>query len=288
MSDTVALLGVKGGPAIRPGSAMPTSMLLSLAGQRIVVDCGLGVTRGLVDQGMALKDLRTIFISHLHSDHYLELGPLLHTAWCAGLASPVAIYGPSGLADYWRYFCASMQFDIDIRQEDEGRPALQSLIQVHTISAGTPVHLEEITVSSMVTDHPPLTECFAYRFDSGSRSVVFGADTIYCPPLADFAKGADLLVHEAMLEDAVDALIARVGNGDDRLKRHLLRAHTMAPDAARTATDAGVKALALNHLIPSDDPAYTDTHWMGAVRPQWAGPLHIGKDGMIIKLGEEE
>ena len=34
-----------------------------------------------------------IFISHLHSDHYLELGPLLHTAWTAGLKTKVTVYG---------------------------------------------------------------------------------------------------------------------------------------------------------------------------------------------------
>ena len=86
MSDNyVALLGTKGGPAIRPGSSMPTSSLYALNGQKIIVDCGLGVTKGLVDQGMQLKDLSLIIISHLHSDHYLELGPLLHTAWTAGV-----------------------------------------------------------------------------------------------------------------------------------------------------------------------------------------------------------
>ena len=81
----LALLGTKGGPAIRPGSTMPTAHLLHLEGCPIIIDCGLGVARGLIDQGVALKDIRHIFITHLHSDHYLELGPLLHTAWTAGL-----------------------------------------------------------------------------------------------------------------------------------------------------------------------------------------------------------
>mgnify|MGYP006304144907 CR=1 FL=1 len=96
--DFVALLGTKGGPAIRPGSAMPTASLVSIGGRRIVVDCGLGVTRGLCDQGMALADLDLIVVTHLHSDHYLELGPLLHTAWTAGLKRPVRVFGPEGLA----------------------------------------------------------------------------------------------------------------------------------------------------------------------------------------------
>ena len=67
--EFVALLGTKGGPAVRPGSTMPTSSLISLGGQQIVVDCGLGVTRGLLDQQVDLRSLKTVIITHLHSDH---------------------------------------------------------------------------------------------------------------------------------------------------------------------------------------------------------------------------
>ena len=87
LSDRLVLLGTKGGPAIRPGGPMPTSSLLEIGGRMVVVDCGLGVTRGLTDAGVHLKTLDLVFVTHLHSDHVLELGPLLHTAWTAGLAT---------------------------------------------------------------------------------------------------------------------------------------------------------------------------------------------------------
>ena len=70
-------------------------------GQHIVLDCGLGVTKEIVDQGMALKELSLIFISNMHSGHYLELGPLLYTAWTAGLKTKVTVYGPKGLDACW-------------------------------------------------------------------------------------------------------------------------------------------------------------------------------------------
>ena len=139
MTDFVALLGTKGGPAIRTGSPMPTSSVLSLAGQWAVVDCGLGVTRGIVDQGLQLKDLSLIFITHLHSDHYLELGPLIHTAWTAGLKTAVRVWGPSGLTRYWQGFLTSMQDDIKTRIEDEGRPDLATLVSIHVIAEDTPI-----------------------------------------------------------------------------------------------------------------------------------------------------
>jgi len=283
-TDFVALLGTKGGPAIRPGSSMPTSNLIMLNGQQVVVDCGLGVTRGLVDQGMQLKDLSLLFVSHLHSDHYIELGPLLHTAWTAGLKTPVSVYGPVGLDLYWKHFLASMQADIDLRIEDEGRPDLRSLVIFHVMDAGHVREHDGLLVSAIRTEHPPLKDCFALSFRTRDRHVVFSGDTAPLPALEDFARGADLLIHEAMLESALPALLSRIGNGSDKLMAHWRRSHTFAQDAARTATAAGVKALALSHLIPSDDPTYTERHWQEAVEGYWKGPLIIGRDGVKIDL----
>jgi ribonuclease BN (tRNA processing enzyme) len=282
--DHVVLLGTKGGPAIRTGSSMPTSILLCLKGRQIVLDCGLGVTRGLVDQGIALKDLSLIFITHLHSDHYLELGPLLHTAWTAGLKTPVDIYGPIGLEQYWDGFLASMQADIDLRIEDEGRPDLRALARIHAIDAGTVVRIEDLKVDAIRTEHPPLIDCFALSFKTETLHVVFSGDTAPIKAMVAFARGADLLIHEAMLEAALPALTARVGNGSDKLMAHLLRSHTPARDAGQLATDAGVKALALVHLVPADDPDYVEDDWREALEGAWQGPLFVGRDGLRIAL----
>ena len=285
MSDNyVALLGTKGGPAIRPGSTMPTSSLFVLNGQKIVVDCGLGVTKGLVDQDMQLKDLSLIIISHLHSDHYLELGPLLHTAWTAGLKTDVDIYGPPGLDIYWESFCSSMQADIDLRIEDEGRPDLRHLITIHAIDAGLVLSRDGVTISAIRNQHPPLVDSFALSFKTDEVHVVFSGDTAPIKALEDFARGADLLIHEAMLEAALPALLERVGNGSEKLMAHFLRSHTFAHDAAMTAANAGVKRLALTHLIPSDDPAYDAKDWHDACAGYYDGELIVGHDGIRIVL----
>ena len=280
----VALLGTKGGPAIRPGSSMPTSNLICLDGLQIVLDCGLGVTRGLVDQGVQLKDLSLIFISHLHSDHYLELGPLIHTAWTAGLKTQINIYGPESLETYWVSFLASMKADIDLRILDEGRPDLRSLITFHVVEEGLVMEQDGIAVTALRTKHPPLIDCFAYSFKTANTQVVFSGDTAPMGALEDFARGADLLVHEAMLRSALPALMARVGNGSDKLMKHFLCSHTFAQDTARTAQNAGVKHLALSHLIPSDDPDYIEQDWQEAVAQHWDGPLSVGHDGIRIDL----
>lgn len=281
--DRLVLLGSKGGPALRPGGPWPSSSLLDIGGRTIVVDCGLGVTRGLVDAGISLKALDLIFITHLHSDHVLELGPLLHTAWTAGLATPVSVFGPPGTGHYWQRFCQAMEFDIEIRIADEGRPDIRELVSIGEFGEGQVVEQRGLKVSALRVDHPPVTDCFALRFENGGKSVVFSADTAFFPPLADFASGADILVHEAMLEDGIERLVAKTGNGA-RLKEHLLASHSFAEEAGRIASDAGVGRLVLNHLIPADDPAVGEADWTAAVRKTWAGDLTIARDGLVVEL----
>lgn len=284
MSDWIALLGVKGGPAIRPGSNMPTATLIHLAGKTVLVDAGLGSARGVCEQGVPLPDIDLILITHLHSDHYLELGPLLHTAWLAGLDRRVPVIGPTGLKDYWRYFLASMQFDIALRIEDEGRNDLSSLVEIRSMTSGQ-IHRDgDLSISAMLNDHPPIDESFALRLDAGGKSVVLSGDTAYMPAMAEFAKGTDILVHEAMLPDGVDVLMRQQTNGDERLRTHILRSHAAARDVGRVAADAGVKQLVLNHFVPDGLPSIDDGDWVAAVRETWAQKLTLGTDGARIEF----
>lgn len=281
--DQIILLGVKGGPAIRQNGAMPTSSLLQLGGQNIVIDCGIGVSKSLVETGTSLLEVDAIFITHLHSDHLLELGPLLYTAWTTGLSKQIKLFGPTGLQTYWDGFLASMEFDQSIRIEDEGRTPIRELVELNLFSEGSVTRLSDIDVAALRVDHPPVTECYALRFDSAAKSVVFSADTCYFPPLAEFAKGADCLVHEAMLTEGVETIVRRTP-GADRLRAHLLAAHTPASDAARIAASAKVGTLVLNHLVPADDRSFTDEHWHAEVAKNWQGKTFIGKDGLVVAL----
>ncbi|MEM7472262.1 MAG: MBL fold metallo-hydrolase [Pseudomonadota bacterium] len=281
--DQITLLGTKGGPAIRQGGAMPTSSLLQFGGQTILIDCGIGVTRSTVWSGASLLEIDAIFITHLHSDHVLELGPLLYTAWTTGLNHQVRVYGPEGIESYWENFLQAMAFDYAIRLDDEGRPPLRDLVEVTTYGPGLVIEGDELSVAAFRVDHPPVTDCFALRFEAGGKSVVFSADTCYFPPLAEFAKGANILVHEAMLTAGVDKIVARTP-GAGRLHEHLLASHTPADDAGRIASAAMVGQLVLNHLVPADDPDFDEKDWTAEVSKTWNGAVTLGHDGLTIPI----
>ena len=180
------------------------------------------------------------------------------------------------------------RFDIETRIADEGRPDLAGLITTHDYAEGIVSDDGVVRVTALRNNHPPIVDSFALRFDfhdeSGKpRSVVFSGDTTYLPALAEFARGADILLHEAMYGPGVDALVARVKNGS-RLKEHLVASHSLVEEAGRIAATAQVGKLVLNHLIPADDPDVRPEHWRQAIAATWGGPLEVGRDGLSIEI----
>ena len=283
MNERIVLLGTKGGPSIRKGGPSPTSSLLQLNAKSIVIDCGIGVSRALVNADVPLTQIDNIFITHLHSDHLLELGPLIYTAWTSGVTKPITVYGPPGIEDYWRNFLEAMTFDHGVRTVDDKRQPINELVNLVTYTEGDVIHNDDLSVSAFRVDHPPVEHCYALRFESNGICVVFSADTCFHPPLAEFAKNADVLVHEAMLGSGIDALVERM-KGAPGLRAHLLASHTMVEDVGRIATGANAGQLVLNHLVPADDPAFSDKDWKAALKQTWSGPVTVGKDGTSIPL----
>lgn len=280
----IALLGVKGGPAIRPGSNMPSSVLVRLGGLTVLVDAGLGTTRAICDQGVPLTGIDLILVTHLHSDHYLELGPLFHTAWTAGLTRPIPVIGPEGLADYWSGFLASMEFDISLRIEDEGRVPLAPLAEISVLLEGTVLDRPGLVIDAIRNAHPPITDSFALSLTTPEHRLVLSGDTAPFEGWSAFVEGADTLIHEAMLTDGVEAVIAGFADPDPRLRAHILAAHTDARDVGKLASEARVGHLILNHFVPDGLPGFGDAEWERAARAHWSGPLTLGKDGLRVPL----
>jgi len=284
MVDFVSLLGVKGGPAIRPGSNMPSSTLIHINGKNLLVDTGLGVSRSICDQGVELHEIDAIFITHMHSDHYLELGPLIHTAWVSGRVIHLPFNGPKRLKHYWRAFIESMVDEIALRIEDEGRIVLEKVPAFYSFEDRQSLSLSNINIRVMRNLHPPISDSFALRFEWGNYSIVLSGDTAYMPEMIDFADQADLLIHEVILSEGIDLIMTRLGHEDYKLRNHLLQSHTLAVNAGLIAKCAKVKCLALNHFVPDGFAEFNDEDWLKAVRRHWSGKTILGRDGIRIPL----
>lgn len=278
----VILLGTKGGPRVgATGRSNPSTLILN-NDVPYVIDCGYGTSRQLLAAGVPLNRLRYIFITHHHSDHNLEYGTLFYNAWVTGLPTRIDAYGPAGLEKMTQDFFSYMKLDIDVRIEDEGRPDPRRMIFAHDINKpGMVLQNEDVKVSAVLVRHPLVKQAYAYRFDAKDRSVVISGDTTYAPELADFAKGADVLIHEVIYPPAIEALVRRLPNAT-RLREHLLASHTVPEDVGKIAAQAGVRTLVLTHFVPGDDPSITDEQWAEGVRKHFTGRIIVGKDLMEI------
>src|SRR6266480_992079 len=281
--DRLVLLGTKGGPRVTAYGPTPSSNLIVHRNVPYVIDAGYGVTFKLVEAGLSLPALRYIFITHHHSDHNLELGPLLYNSWATGLRQAVDAYGPAGIEALLDAYWQSERFDIETRIADEGRPDLRKLVRVHTYAEGPVFADAGVKITALRNVHPPITESYALKFELGDKTVVFSGDTAYFPPLAEFAKGADMLIHEVMYGPALEALVQKTPNAAT-LMAHLKASHTLAEDVGRIAAAAQVKTLVLNHFVPGDDKSVTPEVWTDAVRKTFAGNIVVGRDLLELPL----
>lgn len=275
------LLGTAGGPTPKKSGAAPAQVIL-VNDVPYVIDCGNGVARQLVLAGVHLPALRYIFLTHQHSDHNADYGNLFWLAWASGLQTRVDAWGPPPLEMMTRVFLELNAYDIQTRIADEGRVPLAPLIHPHELTQpGTVMQDDDVKVTAALVTHPAVAPAFAFRFDTPDRSIVISGDTAKSDNLVRLARGADVLVHEAMYLPALDRLVA---NNPDApaLRKHLLASHTAAEDCGRVAEAAGVKTLVLSHRVPSDDPEVTDRMWVDAARTHFHGTVILGKDLMEV------
>ncbi|WP_406141589.1 MBL fold metallo-hydrolase [Streptomyces sp. NBC_01089] len=244
------LLGTAGGPQPNSDRSAPAQALVH-RGEIIVVDCGSGVARQLTRAGLALRDLRTVLITHQHIDHTADYGNLVLLAWTAGLSDPVRAYGPPPLKAVTADYLAMTRTDVRHR-EALGRPPLSGLFDVREVTGpGVLRDADGLRITAALAEHPPMTPSFAYRFDTAERSVVISGDTAASDRVAELAAGADILVHEAYSPDDLHLLLRHSNARLDQMRAHFARAHTTAEEAGRIAARSGVGTLVLSHIIPT-------------------------------------
>jgi ribonuclease Z len=263
----VVLLGT-GFPRPSADRAGPAAAIV-IGDKTFVVDAGRGIVMRLMGAKLPLTTIQCVFLTHLHSDHIDDLPDLYNTPWVLGRAKPFELYGPDGtqeIADAMQKFFAA---DIHIRADlTEMHPREGAQISVHIVHEGIVYEDTSVRVTAFTVDHRPVEPAFGYRFDSAGRSIVISGDTRPSDNLIHYAKGADVLVHEAYLEEYFS-------HTDDSAVAARLRAyHTTAEQAGQVASAAGVKMLVLTHLIPGDN----DSEFLRRAARTFKGRIEVGHD----------
>jgi ribonuclease BN (tRNA processing enzyme) len=234
------------------------SVLIEVSDVLLLFDSGAGTMRRLLEAGVGINQLSYIFYSHLHPDHTGELIPFLFATKYPEAyrrREPFTIVAAMGFADFYETLKDAYGEWIELA------PGLLNISELDTTGRG---HLDcgMFDVDSLPMNHTQMS--LAYRITaSDGKSVVYSGDTDVCDNLVTLATGADVLICEAAMPDAMKV--------DGHLTPSL---------AGRIAAQAGVKKLVLTHFYPECDAVDITKE----CRKTYQGPLVIAEDLMKIAI----
>jgi ribonuclease Z len=248
----------------------PSALLLRRGGERLLFDCGEGTQRQFLRSSVGLIELREVFVSHFHADHYLGLPGMLKTFALRGRETPIVVYGPPGLKELFgslrRVFgklpyalelvelrpgdvLERREYNLVIFPVGHGVQSLGFALVEHPrpgrfdveaadvlgVPPGPERGLLQAGESVTLGDGRVITSQEVLGPPRPGRKVVLSGDTSPAPTVLEAAREAEVLVHEATFLD-------------EERERAQETAHSTALEAAEVARDADIGLLALTHL----------------------------------------
>jgi len=273
----ITLLGT-GCPQVSPRRLGPAS-LVRAGGQTFVVDCGSGVTQRLVEAGSSGAAIDALLLTHLHSDHLVDLYQLIVSGWHQGRDRPLRILGPRGIRSFAEATMAVWQREREQRIAWECRPSTAGLeLELVEFEAGTIWDADGVRITAFEVDHRPVVPAFGFLFETTACRLAFSGDTTVCDNLVRAAAGVDLLVHECFFHEA---MLARRGGRADRGLANVAAYHTLSTQVGKVATRAGARMLLLNHFVPVE---FDHDALLREVRADYRGPVVIGEDLLTVDV----
>lgn len=292
----VGLCG-SGAPMPDPGRAGPCVAVV--AGQRLfVVDTGSGSTRNLSLMNLPPPRVEAVFLTHFHSDHIADLGELMLQRWGGGArTTPLPIYGPTGVDQVVAGFQMAYLQDEGYRIAHHGTAVMPpsgfgGVARPFPVDRTKPdvllIDEPDLKVWAFPVEHKPAEPAVGYLFEYKGRRAVISGDTGASPRLEKAAKGADLLVHEALSPDLVAiqkrAAVAAHRDNYRHIFEDILDYHATPEQVAGIAQRAGVRYLLLYHIIPPLPARALEGPFLGDARKIFHRPLRIGRDGDFVSL----
>lgn len=292
----VAMCGT-GSPIPDPSRAGPCTAIV--AGNRIfIVDVGAAAVRNFGPMGLPVGDVDAVFLTHYHSDHIDGLGELMLLRWTGGgNVTPLPIFGPPGVDQIVDGLAQVYATDTDHRVTHHGEDVVPPSGQggearsfpmpadgaMQTIySAGG------VQVRGFAVDHGPVRPAVGYRFDYGGRSVVISGDTARDEMVARACDGCDLLVHEALNVDMVEAArhgVAAAGNARlAQILEDIKNYHTSPVEAEEIAALGHARMLVLTHIVPAAPNRFVEAYFLRGTRASYDGQIILARDGMWFSL----
>jgi ribonuclease Z len=240
----------------------------------------------LCEAGIAAGRLSALFVTHHHSDHLTGLTDVLFTRWLENHRgfSPLPVVAPRGPAvSVLERMMDPWSDDIEIRRAhvERGDHPAPRIVAFDPGPAGDPAvevwrdDAVGVRVLARSVHHEPVLPAVAYRVETPDGAVVISGDTSVCDEVGEFARGANVLVHEALRRDLIEPLVDAVPH-----LVHLMEYHSDVVALGSLAEAHAIPHLLLTHLIPAPRPGTDDeAGWIREVRRGgYTGKVTVARD----------
>lgn len=281
----VVLIGT-GSPQSSYQRARP-SQLVIIEDKTFLVDCGGGTVGRMLEAGINPGSISHLFFTHHHSDHNSGFLDFFVSGWISALggrSEPLNVCGPPGTKHIIGLMRQSLDYDVSLRSGHVGHAPAGSRINYTEMMEGVIYDDGMITITVFPVDHRPVESAVGYRFEYNGKAVIFSGDTVAHENMIKYGRDADLLVHEAYSASYMQAALEKYPHMEKEI-RQVMKYHTSTLEAAEIAETAGVKRLALTHLMPSPSQTwYFQKYFIKGMKDIYKGQIIIGKDLLRIKI----
>jgi len=275
-SIEIVLLGT-GSPLPDPNRAGPAT-LVRAGGTNLLVDCGRGVLLRAGAVGTPAAQLDAVLLTHLHSDHFTDLGDVITTNWITTFApKALPVYGPARTREVVDGVLASLGPDIEYRLAHHDDLTTGPDIPVTELEGDETIELGAARFVVAPTEHRPASPSLAYRVEQDGHSVVLAGDTLPCDGLDRLCAGADVLVHTVIRADIIRNIpVQRLQDVCDY--------HSTVEQAAETAARGAVGRLVLTHCVPPLQPDQAG-EWHALAAEHFDGVIDVAEDLLRVTVG---
>jgi len=277
----VVMLGT-GTPRPDPNRSGPATVIV-VNDTPYLIDFGTGVVRrataafekGVRALGYGGMNIKTVFLTHMHSDHTIGYPDLIFTPWVMGRSEPLEVYGPEGIRAMTENILKAWQIDIDGRVNGLSlKNTAGYRVHAHEVTPGIIYRDHNVTVTAFSVHHEEMVDSFGYRFDTPDRIIVISGDTTPTQALLDHSRGCDVLIHEAYSMETYH----RVSPIAQEYRR---RHHTSSLELAEIANEVKPGLLVIYHRSNMGGAAASvdsEDVLLDEIRAQYNGSVVAGHD----------
>ena len=181
---------VGSGDAFGSGGRLQTGYHVDWAGGSFLIDCGATVLIGLRRLNLDPNTIGTIFISHLHGDHFAGLvWWLIHAKHIGKRTAPLTVIGPAGIAA--RFVSAA-----EVLFPGSSGVARSYEVNFIELEREKPLAVAGVSVTAFEVSHPSGAPSYALRFELAGKVLAFSGDSEWVENLVPAGRGADLYIME--------------------------------------------------------------------------------------------